>query len=108
MSKIEIKANNEVMTLINLFNVEPKDQEELINILKAGAANILSKQPGYISSSVHRSKDGKHAVVYSQWQSQQDFEAVRKNPAIGQYFARLRQIAQFEPLRYEVSFVHHI
>jgi hypothetical protein len=32
MNKIEIKATNEVMTLINLFDVEPKNQEELITI----------------------------------------------------------------------------
>jgi heme-degrading monooxygenase HmoA len=108
MDKIEIAPNTEMATLINLFNVEPENQEELVNILKGGAADLLSKQPGYISSSVHRSKDRKHALVYSQWRNQEDFEAVRTNSALQQYFARVREIATFEPVSYEVSYVHRI
>jgi heme-degrading monooxygenase HmoA len=107
MDKIEITPSNEIATLINLFNVEPKDQDELVNILEGGVAN-LSSQPGYISSSIHRSKDGKQALVYSQWRSQEDFQAVRSNPALQRYFARVREIATFEPKSYEVSYVHHI
>jgi heme-degrading monooxygenase HmoA len=106
MNNIEIKADDELLTLINLFNVEPQNQEELIKILKGGTT-LLSKQPGYISAAIHRSKDGKHAVVYSQWRSQEDFQAVRNNPALQQYFARVREIATFEPISYEVTYVHH-
>jgi len=108
MDKIEISPTNEMTTLINLFNVEPENLGELVDILEQGAANLLSKQSGYISSSIHRSKDGKHALVYSQWRSQEDFQAVRTNPALQQYFGRLREIATFEPISYEVSYVHHI
>ena len=108
MNRIEITPDSETTTLINLFNVQPENQEELINILKGGAADLLSKQPGYISSSIHRSKDGKHALVYSQWRSQEEFQAVRTNPALQQYFARVREIATFEPISYEVSYVHHV
>jgi heme-degrading monooxygenase HmoA len=64
--------------LINLFSVEPQNQEELITILKGGAETLLSKQPGYISAAIHQSQDGKHAVVYSQWRSPEDFCGFRK------------------------------
>jgi heme-degrading monooxygenase HmoA len=108
MNNIEIKADNELLTLINLFNVEPQNQEELIKILKGGTESHLSKQPGYISAAIHRSNDGRHAVVYSQWRSQEDFQAVRNNPALQQYFARVREIATFEPISYEVTYVDHV
>lgn len=108
MNKIEITANNEMMTLANLFNVEPQNQEELIKILQGGAETLLSKQPGYISASVHRGQDGKHALVYSQWRSREDFHAAVTNPALQQYFARVREIATFEPIGYDVTYVHHI
>jgi quinol monooxygenase YgiN len=108
LEKIEITPNTEMATFVNLFNVEANNQEELVDILTKGAENLLSKLPGYVSASIHRSRDGKHALVYSQWRRQEDFQAVRTNPALQQYFARLREIATFEPISYEVSYVHHI
>jgi quinol monooxygenase YgiN len=107
MNKLEITASNNVTTLINVFDVEPKHQEELIKILKGGTETLLSKQPGYVSAAIHQSRDGKHAVVYSQWRSQQALQAVRAHPALQQYFARVREIATFEPISYEVTYVHH-
>jgi quinol monooxygenase YgiN len=108
MARVEIDADSEVFTLINLFNVEPKNQQELITTLKGGAETLLSKQPGYLSAAIHRSQDGKHAVVYSQWRSAEDFQAVRTNPAVQQYFARVRDIATFEPIGYDVTYVDRV
>jgi heme-degrading monooxygenase HmoA len=82
--------------------------EGRVGILKGGAETLLSKQPGYVSAAIHQGKDGKHAVVYSQWRSQKDFQAVRNNPALQQYFARVREIATFAPISYEVTYVHHV
>jgi quinol monooxygenase YgiN len=106
MNKVEIRAGNEVLTLINLFNVEAQHQDELITILRGGAETHFRTQPGYISAAVHRSKDGKHAVVYSQWRSEEDVERVRTNPALRQYFARVAEISTFELISYEVAYVH--
>jgi heme-degrading monooxygenase HmoA len=108
MNNVEIKAGNEVLTLINLFTVQPQNQEELIKILKGGAETHFRKQPGYISAAVHRSKDGKHAVVYSQWRSEEDVQRVRTSPALQQYFARVREISTFELISYEVAYVDHV
>jgi quinol monooxygenase YgiN len=108
MKNVEIKTSDDVMTLINVFNVEPKDQEELIAILRSGAETLLSKQQGYISAAIHQSQDGKHAVVYSQWRSSEDFHAARTNPAVQEYFGRVRAIASFEPITYDVAFVNRI
>jgi quinol monooxygenase YgiN len=108
MKSIEIKSQDDVMTLINIFDVEPKDQEELVAILTTGAETLLSKQRGYIAAAIHQSQDGKHAVVYSQWRSPEDFHAARTNPAVQEYFGRVRAIATFEPITYDVTFVDHI
>jgi quinol monooxygenase YgiN len=108
MDKIDIKADSELFTLINLFDVEPKNQEELITTLKGGAETLLSQQPGYLSAAIHRSQDGKHAVVYSQWRRREDFQAASTNSAVQQYFARVREIATFEPIGYDVTYVHHV
>jgi heme-degrading monooxygenase HmoA len=108
MDRIEINAGHEVFTVINVFSVEPTNQEKLITTLKGGAETLLSKQPGYLSAAIHRSEDGKHAVVYSQWRRPGDFQALRTKPAVQEYFARVREIATFEPISYDVTYVHHV
>lgn len=105
---IEITPNSGLTTLINLFVVEPNNQNKLIETLKEGTETLLSKQPGYVSGSIHKGMDGHHVVVYSQWGSPQAIEAFQKNPEVGAYFKRVRAIAQFEPIIYDVSYVHHI
>ncbi len=106
--EISIRTNAEVITLINVFTVEPKDQEQLMQLLKEGTEVLFSKQPGYISSSFHKSQDGRRVVNYGQWQAQEDIQAFRKKPEIGVYFSRIKALAQFEAIVCEASYVHHI
>lgn len=44
---------------------------------------LMSKQPGYISASFHKSKDGRRVINYAQWRSPKDIEAFRSKPEIG-------------------------
>jgi len=91
-SKMEIKIspNREVVTLINVFSVEPGGQEKLMEILKEGTEKLFSRQPGFISTSFHRSHDGRRVVNYGQWRSTKDIEAYRTKPEVGEYFRRVR------------------
>jgi hypothetical protein len=50
--------------------------------------------------------DGRHAVVYSQWRSPIDIEALLNNPEAREYFKHITEIAQIEPIVYEVSYIH--
>jgi len=103
---IEIKPSTELATLINLFVVEPKNQDKLIEALKEGIETFVSRQPGYVSAGLHKGMDGRHALVYSQWRSPMDIEALLNNPEASEYFKRIREIAQIEPIVYEVSYIH--
>jgi quinol monooxygenase YgiN len=105
--EITIRANDDVVTLINVFVVEPENQEKLIQILKEGTETMFSKLPGYISASFHKSKDGRRVVNYGQWRSAKDIEAFRTQPEIGAYFQRVKALAQFEAIVCEPSYVHH-
>jgi quinol monooxygenase YgiN len=105
--EIKISPKRDVVTLINIFVVEPDDQEKLIRVLKDGTETFFSKQPGYISASFHKSKDGRRVINYGQWRSQKDIEAYRSIPEVGEYFKRVRDLAQFESMECEVSYVHH-
>ena len=74
--EISIRPDGDITTLVNVFAVEPDQQERLIHVLMEGA-ELAAAHPGYVSSSIHRSHDGRHAIVYAQWRSPQAIEAFR-------------------------------
>ena len=105
-TEITISPNRDVATLINVFVVEPDNQDKLIQVLKEGTEALFSKQPGYISASFHKSMDGRRVVNYGQWRSPKDIDAFRSKPEIGEYFKRVRELAQFESMVCDVSYVN--
>jgi quinol monooxygenase YgiN len=78
-TEIKISANSTVATLVNVFAVDPDRQKALIELLIEGTEAFFAKQPGFISASVHSSKDGGHILNYSQWRSPRDIEAYRNH-----------------------------
>ncbi|WFU82147.1 antibiotic biosynthesis monooxygenase [Bradyrhizobium sp. CIAT3101] len=108
-SKMEatIRTGSDVATLVNVFTVEPDNQQKLVQLLKEGTETFFSKQPGFISSSVHASKEGGRAINYSQWRSAGDIESFRKDPKFAPYIQRLAAIAKAETILCEVVEVNH-
>jgi quinol monooxygenase YgiN len=104
--EMTIRANSGVMTLINVFAVDPENQQRLVAVLKEGTEALMSKRAGYISASIHASKDGRRVVNYSQWRSVKDIEAMRQHPDVGPYMKRVAGLGTFEAIACEVSFVH--
>jgi quinol monooxygenase YgiN len=102
-----IRADAGITTLINVFSVEAENQQKLVELLKDGTESVFSKSPGWISTNLLSSKDGRRVVIYSQWRSSRDIEAFRQNPALGPYFARITALAKFEAFECDVPFVLH-
>ena len=102
-----IRSGSDVTTLVNVFTVEPDNQQKLVQLLKEGTEAFFSKQPGFISSSVHAGKEGGRAVNYSQWRSAGDIENFRKDPKFAPYVQRLAAIAKAETILCEVVEVNH-
>jgi heme-degrading monooxygenase HmoA len=100
-----IRTNDTVTTLVNVFTVEPADQLNLIDLLKAGTESFFSKQPGFVSSSVLNGKDGRRVVNYSQWKSVEDIAAFRRDPRFDPYIKSLLAIAKAESVECEVAYV---
>ena len=97
-----IRAGGGVTTLVNVFTVEPDNQQKLVDLLKEGTASFFSRMPGFISSSVHRSKDGRRAVNYAQWLSVRDIEAFREDPNFAPYIQRISALAKSESILCDV------
>ena len=102
-----IRIGADVTTLVNVFTVEPENQQQLVQVLKEGTESFFSKQPGFISSSVLTSKDGRRAINYSQWRSTKDIESFRGHPYFAPYVQRIVALAKSESILCDVVDIHH-
>ena len=91
------------LTLINVFTVEPANQEKLCALLIEATAQTMRHQPGFVSASIHRGIDGKRVVNYAQWESMASFEAMQKNPAAASHMKAAAALATFDPILCEVA-----
>ena len=102
-----IRTDDGLTTLINIFTVEPANQERLIEVLKDGTETFMTRMAGWVSTNFLASKDGGRVVVYSQWRNIKDIEAMRQNPNMGPYLQRIAALAKFEALTCQVVYAHH-
>ena len=100
MTTISKEAN--FLTLINIFTVDPTNQQTLLNLLTLATNSSVRKVPGFISSSLHRSIDGTKVTMYAQWRSIEDYQKMRNNSSVSPYLDEALKIAKFEPGMYEV------
>jgi heme-degrading monooxygenase HmoA len=106
LTTIEAKAS--LVTLINVFVVEPARQQDLVDALVNAAEDVMRHVPGFVSANIHASSDGTRVVNYAQWQSQQQFLAMMTDPVVRAHMTRISSMASsVEPRQYEVVSVHH-
>jgi hypothetical protein len=100
MTTISKEAN--LITFINVFTVERPNQQRLVDLLARATDTSVRHARGFVSSAIHRSLDGTKVTMYAQWQTIEDYEAMRKDPAPAPYLQQALTIATFEPGMYEV------
>jgi quinol monooxygenase YgiN len=105
---ITIRAMDQMVTLINVCTVGPQDQQALIDIFKEGTEAWISKMPGYISTSLHKSTDGRKVVIYSQWQNAQSIGVMRDSVDMGPYMKRISALATLDSTICEVIYTRHV
>jgi quinol monooxygenase YgiN len=99
-----ISTDAKLTTLINVFSVVPADCDRLVALLKEGTDAWISKVPGFVSSSLHVSRDRQRVVIYGQWRSADGIAAMRQRPEMPAYRERIMAIAQMEaPITCDVA-----
>lgn len=91
-----------MIAFINVFHVDPANQQQLVDILTQVTEEIVSKATGFISATLHRSTDGAKVTMYARWSSLDDYEAMRQDPAPRPFLEAALSIARFDPGVYEV------
>ncbi len=99
---VTIQTGNSVATLINLFTVEPENQQKLVDMLIEATEKIMKNMPGFISANIHKSTDGTRVTNYAQWRSKEDFAAMLKDPKAVEHMKSITDIAASDAHTYEV------
>jgi quinol monooxygenase YgiN len=102
MDKMEISTENTFLTLINVFSVDPTDQQKLLDLLTFATEETVSGVDGFISAALHKSLDGKKVSMYAQWRSMDAYLEMRNNSRASPHLERALTISTFDPGMYEI------
>jgi Antibiotic biosynthesis monooxygenase. len=70
---INISKGEQILTLINIFNVAAEKQEELLKLLISCTDDFIANCPGFLSASYHQGIDGNSVVLYAQYENMEAF-----------------------------------
>src|SRR2546421_10816129 len=89
-----IAPARKLVTLINVFTVEPANQQALLELLARATEISVRHAPGFISASLHRGLDGTKVTMVAQWRSVEDYRAMRESSAPSTYLQQALAIAK--------------
>lgn len=99
-----ITKENHLVTLINVFETRPEQQQALIESW-IRFVDAVKGEPGMLGASLHRSKDGTRVVNYAQWESEEDLRRFTQK-----YHEPMEALVPFseriDPHAYEVVYVY--
>jgi heme-degrading monooxygenase HmoA len=97
-----IQADKKFVTQITVIEAEPEKQAEALSVMNE-RARFMSKQPGFVSISLHRSLDGRRIVNYIQWKDQESLRSAHKSSEFRKEWSRFDQVTDaIDPHLYEV------
>ena len=100
-----INPQQQVVTLINVFTVEPESQNRLVDLLVEATERVMRHLPGFVSANIHRGLDGRHVANYAQWESKEAFERMLGDPEARRHMGPILEVATNEGYLYEVVHV---
>jgi quinol monooxygenase YgiN len=97
-----ISKDSKLVTFINVFTVDPGDQQRLVDLLAKVTETSVRHAHGFVSSTLHRSLDGRKVTMYAQWRTKEDYEQMRQDPTPTPFLQEALSFATFEPGIYDV------
>ena len=99
-----IKVDKDIITLINVFTVDPSRQQQLVDALIETTRQVWRLQDGFISASIHKSKDRKKVVNYVQYKGKEAFDKRLDNPDAIIHMNKVLSMAKADGNLYDVVF----
>jgi len=98
-----IVADPKVVTQINVFEVDPENQDALAELLKEAVQRVRG-MPGWVSASIHKSLDGTRVTNYAQAADYATWETIAATLRNEGYFERAQKLAKPNPCLYHCVF----
>ncbi|KGJ06213.1 Antibiotic biosynthesis monooxygenase [Paracoccus halophilus] len=90
-------------TVICTFEVTPGSAHDVLDALNDAYAQVISRQPGYISGAIHLNDAQTRIATYSQWRDRRDYQAMLRTPEMRDRNRVINGMCRhFEPVMYEV------
>ncbi|GHJ08616.1 hypothetical protein TPA0907_29830 [Micromonospora humidisoli] len=90
------------VTFVNVIDVDPSRQQEVIDLLVEGTEKVVSRRPGFVSVTLLASLDRTRVVNVARWRSADDVRATQADPEAAEYARRTAALAQASPGLYTV------
>ena len=98
-----IRTDKQPVTQITVIESEPEKQAEALSLMTE-RARFMSRQPGFVSISLHRSLDGRRIVNYIQWQSRDLLRAAHQSPEFRRAWSQFERLTDdIDPHLYELA-----
>ena len=95
------------VTLVNILTVKQDQQGELVESLRHNTETVIKTLKGWIATSLVASADGKRVIIYSQWETADDVDAMRSDPRMRAYFPKVAELASLDSLVGATVMAHH-
>ena len=90
-------------TVICTFDVTPGSAHDVLDALTSAYAEVISRQPGYVSGAIHLNDAQTRVATYSQWRDRRDYQAMLRSPEMRERNRVIHAMCRhFEPVMYEV------
>lgn len=91
---VVIDPKNNLLTLINVVEVDPAQCDDVVKMFVNATEKVISGLDGFVSSSIHRSMDGTKVINYAQWESLAALDASRNHPDTQIYYEEVDRYAK--------------
>ena len=94
-------------TIICTFDVTPGTAHDVLDALDEAYAQVISRQPGFVSGAVHLNDAQTRIATYSQWRQRSDYQAMLRTPEMRERNRAIHTMCRsFEPVMYEAASVY--
>lgn len=94
---------SEPVTFVNVIDVSPERQDEVIAILAEGTEATISRRAGFVSVTILASVDRTRVINVARWESAEAARATQLDPESAGYAARIGEIAVASPGVFRVA-----
>jgi quinol monooxygenase YgiN len=101
--RAQLNPRPAMTTLLNVLTVDPANQAQLLELLRANTDAVIRTLDGWISTDLIASADGTRVVIHSQWRDVASVDAMRRDSRMVAYFPRIAALAAFDSMVGDVA-----